>query len=110
MTECKRSDPVKRRRALWGIIALFSVAGACAGFAGGIMVTSLKASNEVATIRQTYHEALESRKASLELCLRVAPKAARDAAQAADRAADAARQAAGQARADELRIEGEDRK
>lgn len=94
MPNSKPMTPENHRRSIWGIVAVFSVAGIFAGIAVGMAVMSWKANDAVDNIRQSYAEALKSRKESLDLCLRVAPKAAQDAAHAADRAADAANKVA----------------
>lgn len=94
MTDPKNDS---KRRALWGIVALFTVAGASAGFAGGQIVTRARVITEVESIRTAYAEADKARNEALQLCLRLAPKAAlsaADAAKAAKEAAQAANQAA----------------
>ncbi len=101
MTEPKHNS---QRRALWGIVALFTVAGASAGFAGGQVVTRAKAIAEVDSIRTAYAEADKARSQALDMCLRLAPKAAlsaADAAKAAKEAAKAASKAAQNAEKDE---------
>ena len=111
MTECRTPhNPKSRRRALAGIIALFTAAGICAGVAGGMSFTYVRALQEVNGIRANYAQSARERANLLNLCLQVAPKAATQAADAADRAAQAATaasNAAGQADNDEKRIEGE---
>ena len=111
MTECRTPhNPKSRRRALAGIIALFTAAGICAGVAGGMMITYVRALQEVNGIRANYAQSARERANLLNLCLRIAPQAASQAAEAADRAAQAAAaasSAAGQADNDEKRIEGE---
>ena len=111
MTECRTPhNPKSRRRALAGIIALFTAAGICAGVAGGMMITYVRALQEMNGIRANYAQSARERANLLNLCLQVAPKAATQAADAADRAAQAATaasNAAGQAYNDEKRIEGE---
>lgn len=110
MTECKPPTPKSRRRALAGIIALFTVAGICAGVAGGMSFTYVRALQEVNGIRANYAQSARERASLLSLCLQEAPKAATQAAEAADRAAQAATaasNAAGLADTDEKRIEGE---
>lgn len=93
MTEVRDNT---RRRALWGIVVLFTVAGVSAGFAVGQMATRARAVAEVDSIRTAYNEADKARSQALEMCLRLAPKAAlsaADAAKAAKEAAQAARKA-----------------
>ena len=109
MTDCRNTpqSPKNRRRALWGIITLFTVAGICAGVAAGITFTYVRALQEVNGIRANYSQSARERARLLDLCLQTAPKAATQAALAADRAAEAANRAAGQAESDEQRIEGE---
>lgn len=109
MTDCRNTpqSPKNRRRALWGIITLFTVAGICAGVAAGITFTYVRAFQEVNGIRANYSQSARERARLLDLCLQTAPKAATQAALAADRAAEAANRAAGQAESDEQRIEGE---
>lgn len=87
---------LKRKRAFAGIAALFIAAGAAAGFACGQMVTRQKAVQEVDSIRTAYAEADAARGQTLQMCLRLVPKAAVSAANAAEAARDAA-QAAKQA-------------
>lgn len=109
MTDCRNTpqSPKNRRRALWGIITLFTVAGICAGVAAGITFTYVRALQEVTGIRANYSQSARERARLLDLCIQTAPKAATQAALAADRAAEAANRAAGQAESDEQRIEGE---
>lgn len=109
MTDCRNTpqSPKHRRRALWGIITLFTVAGICAGVAAGITFTYVRALQDVNGIRTNYAQSARERARLLDLCLQTAPKAATQAALAADRAADAANRAAGQAESDEQRIESE---
>jgi hypothetical protein len=109
MTDCRNTpqSPKNRRRALWGIITLFTVAGICAGVAAGITFTYVRALQEVNGIRANYSQSARERARLLDLCIQTAPKAATQAALAADRAAEAANRAAGQAESDEQRIEGE---
>lgn len=109
MTDCRNTpqSPKNRRRALCGIITLFTVAGICAGVAAGITFTYVRALQEVNGIRANYSQSARERARLLDLCLQTAPKAATQAALAADRAAEAANRAAGQAESDEQRIEGE---
>lgn len=100
--------PDSRRKALWGVIALFTAAGICAGVAGGMAFTYVRALKEVNEIRANYAQSARERASMLNLCLKIAPNAATQAAQAADRAALAAEKAsnaAGQAESDEQRIE-----
>ena len=119
MTDCRNTpqSPKNRRRALWGIITLFTVAGICAGVAAGITFTYVRALKEENGIRANYSQNARERARLLELCLQTAPKAATQAAQAAqaadraaDRAADAATRAAGQSDSDEQRIESDEQR
>ena len=112
MTDCRNTSqsPNQRRRALWGIITLFTVAGICAGVAAGITFTYVRALQEVNGIRANYSQNARERARLLELCLQTAPKAATQAAQAADRAADAATHAARQSDSDEQRIESDEQR
>ena len=109
MTDCRNTpqSPKNRRRALWGIITLFTVAGICAGVAAGITFTYVRALQEVNGIRANYSQSARELARLLDLCIQTAPNAATQAALAADRAAEAANRAAGQAESDEQRIEGE---
>lgn len=109
MTDSRNAcqTPKSRRRALWGIITLFTVAGICAGVAIGISFTYVRALQEVNGLRANYSQGVRERSRLLELCLQSAPKAATQAAEAADRAAKAAEQAAGDIRADEQNRENQ---
>ncbi|QTH79859.1 hypothetical protein [Klebsiella phage vB_KpnP_ZX1] len=107
MTDEKK---IRHSRAVWGIAALFSIAGACAGFAASHLLISTRAASEVSSIRTAYEESRQSRQAALDMCLTIAPQAAQKAAAAATKAADAAeaaKKAAGKVATDEERIEGE---
>lgn len=82
--------PKKNTGALIGIIAVFTVAGLCAGFAGGQLTTRAQATKEVENIRLSYDESQKVRAEALRMCLQLAPKAADTAAAAASAAGDAA--------------------
>ena len=83
----------KPSRSLVGIIAIFTIAGLCAGFAGGQLTTRWQATTEVDNIRLAYNESQKVRSEALQMCLQLAPKAADSAASAANAAAAAAKKA-----------------
>lgn len=85
---CKQ--PLKPTVSLVGIIVVFTIAGACAGFAGGQLTTRWQASKEVTNIQRAYDESQKVRGEALRMCLMLAPKAADSAATAATAAGDAA--------------------
>lgn len=87
MDNCKPNRP---SRSLVGIIVVFAVAGACAGFAAGQLSTRAQATKEVESIRMAYNESQKVRGDALRMCLQIAPSAASSAATAATAAGEAA--------------------
>lgn len=75
---------------LVGIITMFTVAGAFAGFSGGLFITRGQAVKEIESIRLSYDESQKVRAQALQMCLQLAPKAADSAATAATAAGEAA--------------------
>ena len=84
------TNPKRPSRTLVGIIAVFTIAGLCAGFAGGQLATRWQAGKEVENIRLAYSESQKVRTEALQMCLQLAPKAADSAANAASAAVNAA--------------------
>lgn len=89
------TNPKRPSRSLVGIIAVFTIAGLCAGFAGGQLTTRWQATKEVDNIRLAYNESQKVRSEALQMCLQLAPKAADSAASAAAAATKALEQSEG---------------
>lgn len=89
------TNPKRPSRSLVGIIAVFTIAGLCAGFAGGQLTTRWQATKEVDNIRLAYSESQKVRNEALQMCLQLAPKAADSAASSAAAATKALEQSEG---------------
>lgn len=87
MTDCKHTKP---NLTFIGIIATFTVAGVCAGFAGGQLSTRSQAATDLAAAKAIYDESSRNKNEALRMCLMLAPKAADSAAAAASAAGNAA--------------------